>query len=273
MFEHIRKAWSTRWDGTTKFPKLDMSGLLNEALTEPGIISDVFSVFHNYSFANTMQVLYQCMVKDIEAGPMASESKWKAMGRTLKPEYNKSKLWIWIPRMVSKKNKETGEKESYFIGRFLFKPVVAVLSMTDGEEFIMPDPPTFSLPKALETLEIEIKDFKDLNGNVGGYAKKDGSIAVNPLSEYPFAVAIHEVTHQVLHKGHEKHEISKALREVEAEATTYLVCNAVEVMTDDMASKSRGYIQHWLKAYGSELTEQTSNRIFGAVNKILKAGV
>lgn len=56
-------------------------------------------------------------------------------------------------------------------------------------------------------------------------------------------------------------------KETEAEATAMLLC---ETLNLPGAEYSRAYIQGWLK--DDSITERSAQRIFGCVDKILKAG-
>jgi len=58
--------------------------------------------------------------------------------------------------------------------------------------------------------------------------------------------------------------------EFQAEATAYLVMNELELMDEEAAAHSRGYIRHWL---GEEQPpDQTIRQVFTAANRILRAG-
>jgi hypothetical protein len=57
------------------------------------------------------------------------------------------------------------------------------------------------------------------------------------------------------------------LREVEAEATAMLVLESLGLPGAEYA---RGYIQHWLS--GDVIPEKSAQKIFGAADRILRAG-
>jgi hypothetical protein len=57
------------------------------------------------------------------------------------------------------------------------------------------------------------------------------------------------------------------LREVEAEAVALLLCESLELPG---AEFSRGYIQNWIA--GDVIPEKSAQKIFGAADRILKAG-
>src|SRR5690348_11684131 len=57
-------------------PKLDWPALMEEALTVQGSLGNVYSRFHDYSFANQLLFLSQGVHE-----PVASFSRWKSLGR------------------------------------------------------------------------------------------------------------------------------------------------------------------------------------------------
>jgi len=58
------------------------------------------------------------------------------------------------------------------------------------------------------------------------------------------------------------------LREVEAEAVALLVCESLGLACSEYC---RGYIQNWLE--GDVIPEKSAQKIFGAADRILKAGI
>jgi hypothetical protein len=59
----------------------------------------------------------------------------------------------------------------------------------------------------------------------------------------------------------------RSLREAEAEAVAMLLCESLQLPG---AEYSRGYIQSWLR--GDVIPEKSAMKIFGAADRILKAG-
>ena len=55
--------------------------LLARAVSEPGVISDAYRQFHNYSIGNQLLAWSQCLGRGIQPGPMATFPKWKELGR------------------------------------------------------------------------------------------------------------------------------------------------------------------------------------------------
>ena len=54
--------------------------LLRSAVTEPGILSDAYRQFHNYSIGNQLLAWSQCFGRGIQLGPMATFPRWKELG-------------------------------------------------------------------------------------------------------------------------------------------------------------------------------------------------
>src|SRR6185503_4686110 len=153
-------------------------------------------------------------------------------------------IWLCMPLTRKKTNGETGEDELY-ITAFVWKPRWFVLAQTDGEPVPMLEIPEWNKERALAALGIEEIPFTHTNGNVQGYAKKS-QVAISPLAELP----------------------PRNLREVEAEAVALLVCESLGLACSEYC---RGYIQNWLE--GDVIPEKSAQKIFGAADRILKAGI
>ena len=55
--------------------------LLEQAVNEPGILSNAYRQFHNYSLGNQLLAWAQCVQRGIEPGPLATFQRWKELGR------------------------------------------------------------------------------------------------------------------------------------------------------------------------------------------------
>lgn len=245
------------------------SQLLRDAVNQPGIISQAYSTFHNYSIGNQLWAWSQCLSREIPLGPIATFKKWQELGRQV--QKGQKAISLVMPVTIAKKD-EAGEKTGEFFSLFTVRNNWFVLSQTEGEEFVHEVPtPTWDKAKALETLGIKETSFDLINGNVQGYAQLD-QIAINPVAEYPHKTRFHEIAHVVL--GHTKEGLltdsertPRDIREVEAEGVAYILCNLLGLPG---LEESRGYIQNWLA--DAEVTDKSAQRIFAAANKILEAG-
>jgi hypothetical protein len=135
--------------------------------------------------------------------------------------------------------------------------------------------PEWDEQKALEALNIQRVEFEDLDGNVQGYAKRGGKIAVSPIPALPHKTLFHEIAHSLLHcvEGNlpDTENTPHHVREVEAEAVALLCCESLGLPG---AEFSRGYIQAFLKTggQGQAISERSAQRIFHAADQILRAG-
>ncbi|MDD3609415.1 MAG: ArdC-like ssDNA-binding domain-containing protein [Halothiobacillaceae bacterium] len=245
--------------------------LLSQALAEPGILSAAYRAFHNYSISNQMLAAMQLAERGLPLSPIASFNAWKEKGRIVKKGQKAIKLFM--PVTVKKEiENEDGEKEESTFSRFVFKPNWFSLDQTEGEDYQHEaKTPKWNAEKALEVLAIEEVHFSLPNGNVQGFAT-GRSIAINPVAALPHKTRFHELAHVVL--GHtseaglaDSEETPRNIREVEAEGVAYICCATLGLPG---LSESRGYIQNWIDT--QDITPRSVARIFGAADKILKAG-
>ena len=248
----------------------NFKSLLKQAISEEGKISECYSLMHDYSFCNSYLLAVQQRAKKQEVKPCGSFTKWKSLGGKIKK--GSKAMSIFIPKMqtITTTDKETGEKVKIQIPHgFFIKNVIFSLNDVEGIDSKKAEVKNgFDIYKACENLKITIKKYDYIDGNAQGYAiPEKQEIALNPLAENPLKTLVHEVAHCLLHHK-DTDEKRRNIKEVEAECTSYLVLNTLGIT--DYNRESRGYIQQWLD--GGEVEEKTAQRIFGAVNKILKAG-
>lgn len=250
------------------------ANLLEEAVREPGTISQAYSMFHNYSIGNAFAAWSQCAARGIQPGPIATYKRWKELGRQVRKGEHALVLCMPVP-VKFKEEKDDGTEEERSFTRFIWRPNWFVLSQTDGETEPKPvEVPGWDAETAFAELKIERVPFTMLNGNAQGYAVAR-KVAVSPIAENPLKTTLHELAHVVL--GHttkgersDTGELTYADGEVEAEGTAY-ICASVLGQTE--LEKSRGYLQTWLSRTGEhQITETSARRIFTAADKILKAG-
>jgi hypothetical protein len=254
--------------------RIEWAKLLDEALTAPGSLGNVYSRFHDYSLTN----MFLFMMQGIHE-PVASFSRWKSLGRHVVRGARAKE--VIVPVLVNEPAPEPAEVEPLEekrerIARLIgFKVVRAVfaLSDTDGSELPPMQLPTWDLPTALAELAIRQVPFESTNGNLQGYSN-GREIAVNPVAVHPAKTTFHELGHVVL--GHTvassigEYAQHRGVMEIGAEAVAYLAMNELELMDDETASHGRGYIRHWL---GEEHPGDREIRfVFAATDQILKAG-
>lgn len=250
--------------------KSEWSDVLRCALLEPGTISQAFKTFHGYSLGNQILAWMQCKDRGLQPGPIATYSKWREVGRRVRA--GEHAIWLYMPIRVNKKNKDSGEEESV-VTRFTMRPYWFVLAQTEGKDFTPLARPTWDWKACLKGLGVAMERFTDTNGNCLGYAH-DKAIAISPLCK-TMDVFFHELAHVV--RGHTKDRdwidgpcrLPKNIRELEAEATAMLCCEALGFEYDQ--ATCRGYMQHWYKE--QEIPEASAHGIMLAAEKIIKAGL
>jgi len=243
------------------------SDLLAQAVTQPGLVLKAYSAFHGYSLGNQMAALLQCRLRGIEPGPIDTYRGWLDKGRQVRKA--EKAIWLCMPLTRKTTNNETGEEDLY-ISAFVWKPRWFVLSQTDGEPVPMPEMPEWDKARALAALGIEEIPFTHTNGNVQGFSRGN-KVAISPLAALPHKTFFHELAHSILHASEaeiiDSERTPKSLREVEAEAVAMLACESLGFACSEYC---RGYIQGWLQ--GESIPEKSAQRIFGAADRILKAG-
>lgn len=254
--------------------KLDWPKLMEEALTAPGNLGNTYSRFHDYSLTNELLFLIQGIRE-----PVASYSRWKSLGRQVVRGAKARE--VIVPVLVNEPSPEDATDEmleakrdrvAKLIGFKVVRKVFA-LSDTEGDELPEVPIPGWDLQTALATFGIRETAFDSTNGNLQGYSH-GLEFTINPLAVNKNKTRFHEMAHIVL--GHtlphhyEEYQTHRGIMEYQAEATAYLVMNELELMDDETASVSRGYIRHWL---GSEQPpDQAIRQVFTAADRIVKTG-
>ena len=247
------------------------TALLQDAINQPGTLSQAYQQFHTYSLGNQLLAMFQCHGRGLKPGPMATFPRWKELGRHVRK--GEKALTLCMPITI-KRNAETtddGTEESIYT-RFVYKSRWFVLSQTDGEPLPESESPDWDAARALDGLDVQEIPFDHVDGNCLGLAR-DRLIAINPVNPLPHKTRFHELAHVLL--GHtvegtqaDSDVTPRTLRECEAEAVALLCCAALKLPGIDEA---RGYIQHWW-GQGHEIPERSAQRILKVADQILKAG-
>ena len=206
------------------------------------------SCFHNYSFGNVILIYMQCP----HATHVAGFNAWKRHKRHVKK--GETGIRILAP-VIYKKNdgdgKEPASEEEAKTRKLVAFKVVSVfdVSQTEGED--LPSIRGYSGDPAenLQTLEqfatdknIKVVWQRPDSGALG--ISKGGLIEVDPDLEAAdrFAVLVHEVAHELLHRGERREKTDKIIRETEAEAVAFAVCSAVGL---EVGNSAADYIKLW----------------------------
>ncbi|HKS40136.1 MAG TPA: DUF1738 domain-containing protein [Blastocatellia bacterium] len=216
---------------------------------------------------STVEWLIPSNLRGIESGPINTYPGWQNLKRNVKK--GEKAIWLCMP-LTRKKENDAGEKET-IISSFVWKPRWFVLTQTEGEPIEAQPIPAWNRERALTSLNITEAKFTLTDGNVQGYAQKR-EVAISPLAAMPHKTLFHELAHvelsHTLESDFSDSEITpRNLREAEAESVAMLLCESLELPGSEF---SRGYIQMWLK--NDVIPEKSAQKIFGAADRILKAG-
>jgi len=237
--------------------------------------------FHNYSFGNTLLILFQCP----HASYVAGFSKWKEMGRFV--QKGQQGIEILAPLIGKKKTDDAGtdsdlsgeQNDSGTTKKVLYGfRVVYVfdVSQTSGEPLPSPNTPLImegdsglydSLRAACVFPVSEVEGQKD--GPLGAFYQQTQHIEIRkdlPESQKT-KVLVHEWAHGLLH-GLGTVRPDRDTRELEAESTAYVVCQALGL---DTSQYSFGYIAGWSGKDAIETLKACGQRIQKAADTILSA--
>ena len=206
--------------------------------------------FHRYSFGNQLLIAFQRP----DATHVAGFNTWKKLGRYVKAGEKGIIIIAPMKRRVAKAELVTasgsGDTEAHedvtrvvgFTGAYVFD-----VTQTDGQplpEFakVAGDPAdhTARLKSFISDKGIALEYAMSLGGAQGLSCgnKVQVLLGLEPATEY--SVLAHELAHELLHRGERRRQTSKKVRETEAEAVAFVVCQAVGLETGTAASD---YIQ------------------------------
>src|SRR3954469_18716414 len=134
-------------DNQTKWTEL-----LQQAVSQPGLILKAYSAFHGYSLGNQIAAMVQCYQREIEPGPINTYPGWQKLNRQVKK--GEKAIWLCMPLTRKMKDKES-EKDQTIIATFVWKPFWFVLSQTNGEPVAMLEIPAWDKERALAALSIQ----------------------------------------------------------------------------------------------------------------------
>jgi antirestriction protein ArdC len=245
--------------------------LLATAVSEPGVISQAYSQFHQYSIGNQLLAMGQCLARGIAPGPMATYPRWEDLGRYVR----KGEKAITLCQPITVKvpiEAGDGADDLSVVVRFTYRPKWFVLAQTDGDELPPIPIPTWDADRALTALGVTEIPFDATDGNVMGYARQR-TITVSPINPLPHKTRFHELAHVLLGHTSEGEQADgehtpRNLRECEAEAVALLCCAALDLPGVDHC---RGYIQHWWGA-GNPIPERSAQRVLKVADQLLRAG-
>ena len=206
----------------------------------------MMSRFRSYSLANLMLIAFQRP----SAIRVAGFQTWKSMGRFVKK--GEKGIVILAPIVVNRKNsqeaiEEDGDEETRALR---FKPVfVWAQDQTDGRPIpelptVQGDPGEYTerLKAYVVQLGISLEYSKEIAPAKG--LSQGGKITLLPdLSPAEnLSVLVHELSHEQLHRTERRAQTTRTIRETEAEAVAFVVCQAIGLESN---GSSADYVTLW----------------------------
>src|SRR5437660_7332653 len=97
-----------------------LASLLESAVNEPGVISAAYRQFHNYSLGNQLLAWSQCLVRNIQPGPLATYPRWRELSRHVRR--GEKAITLCMPVTVKHaRETEAGDDLEVFT-RFIYRP-------------------------------------------------------------------------------------------------------------------------------------------------------
>jgi antirestriction protein ArdC len=230
--------------------------------------------FHNYSFGNIMLIARQ----KPDATHVAGYRTWTSLGRFVRR--GEKGIFILAPMVGNKRNKDENAEQNIdakenqrtlygFRGVYVFD-----VTQTEGKELpslteVNGDVSGYRerLFKFVEAQSIELSFSERIAPAKGlSYGGKITLLSgMQPAEE--FSTLTHEIAHEMLHRGDRRTLTTKQVRETEAEAVAFVVCQAIGLET---GTASADYIQLWhgdadLLRESLEAVQQTAAVILGGI--------
>jgi hypothetical protein len=229
--------------------------------------------FHNYSFGNIMLIARQ----KPQATNVAGIRTWNSLGRFVKR--GEKGILILAPMIGRKKTsgttESTADAKEAIAQLYGFRAVyVFDVSQTEGKDLpalteVQGDVSDYRerLVKFVESQNV-ILDYSERIAPAKGLSF-GGKITLlsgmQPAEE--FSTLVHEIAHEMLHRGERRTLTTKQIRETEAEAVAFVVCQSVGLQT---GTASADYIQLW---HGDAKLLQESLEVVQRTAAVLLGGI
>jgi hypothetical protein len=244
---------------------------------------DSLSKFHKYSFSNCLLIAIQ----NPDATLVAGFHRWRQLGRWVKSGEKGIAIIAPLASKRAKNESASNEDEGSEDGNARtirgFRAVhVFDVSQTEGRE--LPDLGEISgdpgekiamIEELICSKGIELCVEDSLGGALG--LSEGGRISVLSTlsSAETFSTLVHELAHELLHRGDRRKETTKVIREPEAEAVAYVVSKAIGL---ELSTKSADYIQLWsgdeaILMQSLELVRNVSSEIITSLETPVKEEV
>jgi antirestriction protein ArdC len=200
--------------------------------------------FHRYSLHNVLLIASQ----KPNASYVAGFHTWNQLGRSVKK--GEKGIFILAPmfRRKAENDPENGEEATSPLAGFRAAYVFDI-SQTDGQELphigtVAGDSSGYAerLRGFTATQGISLEYSETIAPARGMSSGRKITLLPGQSSAEEFSTLAHELAHELLHRGDRRANTSRSARETEAEATAFVVSQAIGLDTNSAASD---YIQLW----------------------------
>jgi len=197
----------------------------------------VMRKFHRYSVRNLLLIMSQ----HPDATVVAGRRTWKSLGRRGKK--GAKPILILAPVVGKKARGRTSQTKRGARGPVGFRAAYLFdVTDTTGEplpqlEVIHGDPGEYTerLKKFIAARGIELKYTNDILPTEGQYIRGKMTVLPGLSPAQEFATLAHETAHALLHRKPGRKDAPRWVRETEAEAVAYVICEAIGVKSPSSA--------------------------------------
>jgi antirestriction protein ArdC len=227
------------------------------------------SRFHRYSFSNVLLIAAQRPL----ATQVAGFNAWRKMDRCVRN--GEKAIWILAPMVYEASDAGAGELEKVIRG-FKYVPVFDI-AQTEGEDLpdicqrITGDDPDghyARLKELVASIGFTVDDHAFDDSTNGDCCHEDHRIRIEVRNSPAQRVKtlVHEIAHALLHERFD----GRALAELEAESTAYVVCQIIGI---ESADYSFGYVTTWAGGGDEAIAQikESCQRIQKCAASILRA--
>ena len=218
--------------------------------------------FHNYSLNNLLIADYQLYMrngKNIEL--LAPYKRWGKINRNVK----KGEKALYILAPIFWEEEENGKT----IKHKWFKRVpVFDISQTEGEPFedeYFDYKYDISFDEIVSRTEIPVI-MTDKELTLGSTNGKEIKITEKSSDIKKIIDFFHELAHYKLHFGEDREELSREIRELEAESVSYMVSLAIGIENHEASA----YIKNWAGENSPELIKGRGSRLIQTAQQIIE---
>lgn len=257
---------------TAKTLRVKQKELMDEFILQPEKMEKImraYSVkrkeFHQYSLGNIILANHQLYSRKGETiDLLAPYKRWGKVNRYVRK--GEKAIYILAPIIKETEDEETGEIET----KMWFKRVpVFDLSQTEGEKF-----------EEDYTINNSNLTFKDIVSRIKGIpilesekeitrGYTDGKkiwVSKHISDTEKICTLFHELIHYKLHFGKDRNELDKGIKELEAEAGSFMICSALRITNDE----SSAYINSWAGENSVKEIEGRGSKLIRITESIIK---